>query len=266
MTKVVDAKQPTVDAAKKQADLEMNATTEGSETVSATEASADIPTVMDLVYDFNGSLGFAVGSSGFILAMYYENWLPYFRYGSLLWIWGCVAYAIPLFLKFKDGLCPFPWDIGDWGVFLCCLLYTIGCILGGFYDEEAVEAFLPAINHTFLYGSLALALEPLYEFFLSVKNGGSCRSRLTNQKLFGLSPDNNDENAELKLNWDRFYEIWAMIGFCVAGSFGGFPPHPSLALPGVYFWMVGSLFAVARSFHMLYLRRQGLRAQAAPNK
>ena len=103
------------------------------------------PTRIDIFYDFNGSLGFAIGSSGFILAMYFENWLPYFRYGSLTWIWGCVFYSIPLLLKLKSkkdlddssnlehprscDTSSFPWGIGDLGEFLCYLFYTIGCIL-----------------------------------------------------------------------------------------------------------------------------------------
>ena len=254
-------------------DVEMNATSEGSGTVSAVEALHDIPTRMDIFYDFNGSLGFAVGSSGFILAMYYENWLPYFRYGSITWIWGCVFYSIPLLLKFKNGCsdsksgCRSPWGIGDLGLFLCCVFYTIGCVLGGFYGEEDVERFLPAINHAFVYGSFSLALEPLYQVFLFLKRGGSCRSRMGASKLCGsqqsTSLDDNEETP-LKLNWDRFLELWAMIFFCAAGVFGGFPPHPSLALPGVYFWEVGSLFSVARSCFMLYTRKQGLKAEAAP--
>ena len=65
-----------------------------------------------------------------------------------------------------------------------------------------------------------------------------------------------------KINWDYFFEIGAMIFFCAAGLFGGFPPHPSLALPGVYFWEVGSFFSVARSCHMLHRRKQGLEKEA----
>lgn len=249
MTAIVDIKEATKD-------VEMNAASEGNETVSATGNSADIPTRMEIFYDFNGSLGFAVGSSGFILAMYYEDWLPYFRYGSITWIWGCIFYCIPLFLKFKNGCsnpkncCGSPWGIGDLGLFLCCLGYAVGCVLGGFYDEEAVDNFLPAINHAFVYGSFSLALEPLYQAFLFLMRGGSCRSRMGASKLCGSPSVSMEEKKEvpLKFNWDRFFELMAMIFFCGAGVFGGFPPHPSLALPGVYFWEVGSLFSVARSF------------------
>jgi len=269
LTKTVDTstQQPTKD-------VEMNTTSEGSQTVSVSEASPDIPSRMDVFYDFNGSLGFAIGSSGFILSMYFENWLPYFRYGCIVWIWGCIFYSIPLLLKFKNGCsdskygCTCPWGIGDLGEFLCFVFYTIGCVLGGFYDEEAVENFLPAINHTFVYGSFSLVLEPLYQAFLFLKRGGSCRSRMSASKLCG-SPDtitDDDKEAPLKLNWDRCLELGATTFFCAAGVFGGFPPHPSLALPGVYFWEVGSLFSVARSCLMVHSRKVGLKAQAASNK
>ena len=267
MTTIVDTKQP-------KNDVEMNATSEDSEVVSAAEASSDIPTIMDIVYDFNGSLGFAIGSTGFIAAMYFDDWLPYFRYGSIIWIWGCVAYSIPLFLKFKrdpsDSTKGFtcPWDIGDLGLFLCCLGYTIGCILGGFFDGEAVDGYLPAINHSFVYGSFALALEPLYQVFLFLKRGGSCRSRMSATKLCGTPSASDDDKTEtpLKFNWDRCFELCATTFFCAAGVFGGFPPHPSLALPGVYFWEVGSLFGLARSCHMVHRRNQGLKAQTVPTK
>lgn len=242
----------------------------------------DIPSRMDIFYDLNGSLGFAIGSSGFILSMYYDNWLPYFRYGSLFWIWGCVLYSIPLLLKLrgKDGGCAFTWGIGDIGEFACYLGYTIGCIFGGFFGAEAIDnKFLPTINHSFLYGSLFLALEPLYQAFLLLTRGGSCLSRMRASKLCGSPSDvmhNNStitcktvssEDTEarvspppLKLNWDRLFELCAMIFFCAAGVFGGFPPHPSLALPGQYFWEVGSLFSVARSLLMIQKRNRGLKA------
>lgn len=263
-----------------------------------TTAPLDFPTRMDIFYDLNGSLGFAVGSSGFILSMYFSDWLPYFRYGSLTWIWGCVMYSIPLLLKFKgrslsnDGC---PWGIGDLGEFLCYLFYTIGCVLGGFFDAETVEKFLPAINHMFVYGSFSLALEPAYQVWLFVRRGGSCASRARATKLCGgsdpsssssLRAHNWDDNSTaedddnsnndtvtapvslppLKLNWDRFVELNAMIFFCAAGYFGGFPPHPSMALPGVYFWEVGSLFSVARSVLMMHRRKQGLDALRDSNK
>jgi len=198
----------------------------------------------------------------------------------------------------------FPWDIGDLGVFLCCLFYTIGCIFGGFFDYETVDKFLPLINHMFLYGSLSLALEPGYQAILFVVGGGSCLSRMKRTKLCGspshqctknsdievdiehssscsTNDNNNGENsfekhaeaqlreptntrlsnieAPLKLNWDRCFELGAMIFFCAAGVFGGFPPHPSWALPGQYFWEVGSLFAVARSIVMIHRRKKGLK-------
>lgn len=264
-TKTVDTQKPTKD-------VEMNATSEGSQTASLAEASPDIPSRMDIFYDFNGSLGFAIGSSGFILSMYIENWLPYFRYGCLVWIWGCVFYSIPLLLKFKNGCSDSkngscPWGIGDLGECLCYVFYIIGCVLGGFYDQEAVENFLPAINHTFVYGSFSLVLEPLYQVFLFLKRGGSCRSRMSASKLCG-SPDtitNDGKEVPLKFNWDRCLELGAITFFCAAGVFGGFPPHPSLALPGVYFWEVGSLFSVARSCLMVHSRKEGLKAQARKN-
>lgn len=259
----------------------MKATEESSETSS--EALSSIPSVMDIVYDFNGSIGFAIGSSGFILAMHFEdgNWLPYFRYGSLTWIWGSIAYWIPLFLKFKGTVSTagdgsrkfkFPWDIADVGMFLCCLGYIVGCILGGFFDAPTVEKFFPAINHAFLYGSFSLTLEPLYQVYLFLRRKGSCRSRMSATKLCGTSSaidsgtDDDDDEAEktpapLKISWDRFFELNAMIFFCAAGYFGGFAPHPSLFLPGVYCWEVGSLFSVARSFCMLNARKEGLKAQ-----
>jgi hypothetical protein len=289
MTKIVDTKRPTTDVEKNEADVEMNATTEDSETV-LVAASPAIPTRMDIFFDFNGSLGFAVGSSGFIFAMYYTNWLPYFRYGSLTWIWGCVMYSIPLLQKLKGGFSQrsCPWGMGDLGEFLCYSFYAIGCVMGGFFDEQAVDRFLPAINHTFVYGSFSLALEPLYQVFLFLTRGGSCRSRIGATKLCGsssttsvdsnLTADNNNSNnnnsnsnetetslLQLKLNWDRCLELFAMTFFCAAGVFGGFPPHPSLALPGVYFWLVGSLFSMAGAFLMVYHRNQGLKAGAVPN-
>mmetsp|Transcript_8677 Transcript_8677/g.21163 ORF Transcript_8677/g.21163 Transcript_8677/m.21163 type:complete len:350 (+) Transcript_8677:25-1074(+) len=276
----IDSKQAAPDTQKE--DVEMNATADNSST--STEASSSIPSVMDIVFDFNGSVGFAIGSSGFILAMYFENWLPYFRYGSLTWIWGSIAYWIPLFLKFKGAVTTsddgsrqfkFPWDIADIGMFLCCLGYIVGCILGGFFDADTVDEFLPAINHAFLYGSFALTLEPLYQVYLFLRRKGSCRSRMSATKLCGtasaIASGDDDDDMEktqppLKFSWDRFFELNAMIFFCAAGYFGGFPPHPLLALPGVYCWEVGSLFSVARSFCMLHARRQGLKAQAAAAK
>lgn len=276
----MDPPNTTPDAVKK--DIEMNGTEDSSETPS--EASPSIPSVMNIVYDFNGSIGFAIGSSGFILAMYFDDWLPYFRYGSLTWIWGSIAYWIPLFLKFKGAVTKsddgsskftFPWDIADVGMFLCCLGYIVGCILGGFFDTDTVESFLPAINHAFLYGSFSLTLEPLYQVYLFLRRKGSCRSRMSATKLCGtiLAVDRGEDDDEaekppapLKLSWDRFFELNAMIFFCAAGYFGGFPPHPHLALPGVYCWEVGSLFSVARSFCMLNARKQGLKAQAATTK
>ena len=54
--------------------------------------AGDIKFRMEMFYDLNGSLGFVIGLSGFILSMHYNNCLPYFRYGSLFWIWGYVLY------------------------------------------------------------------------------------------------------------------------------------------------------------------------------
>jgi len=229
------------------------------------------PTRMDIFYDLNGSLGFAIGSSGFILSMYFSNWLPYFRYGSLAWIWGCVFYSIPILLKLKqsrDTTASYscPWGIGDLGELLCYLFYTIGCVLGGFFDADTVEQFLPVINHTFLYGSFSLVLEPVYRVLLFLR------------KIFSTSPTNksNDTNnvdnntttersvsPMNEFNWDRCLELSATFFFCAAGVFGGFAPHPSLALLGVYFWEVGSCFSVARSFFMIHKRNQGLQNEKA---
>ena len=289
-TEIGDTKQSTMDAENNDADAEMN---DESETVSVVaETSPSIPTRMDVFYNLNGSLGFVVGSSGFILAMHYSNWLPYFRYGSFAWLWGCVMYSIPLLQKLKgrrlsvsiSTLKNCPWGIGDFGDYLCYQFYTIGCVLGGFFDEDSVVGFLPAINHIFVYGSFSLALEPLYQVFLFLTAEGSCRSRVSATKLFGSSSttrvdsninSNTDDSSsnisetepslpQLKLNWDRCLELFATTFFCAAGIFGGFPPHPSLDLPGVYFWLVGSLFSLARTFLMVYHRYQGLKAEAVP--
>lgn len=266
-------------AGKTTTDIEMTTGTENSETGMSAEGPSSFPTRMDIFYDFNGSLGFAIGSSGFILEKYFENWLPYFRYGSILWIWGCIGYIIPLLLKLKSGSsnsdggrrCGCTWALEDYGMFFCCLFYIIGCILGGFFDQEAVERFLPAINHTFVYGSFSLAVEPVYQAILFLTRGGSCRSRISASKLCGspsaIADSENESDATLpplKFSWDRFFELGAMIFFCAAGLFGGFPPVPALALPGVYFWEVGSLFSVSRSFVMVHERKQGLKAQALP--
>ena len=276
------------------------AKTEDSETVSVADAEAEaeaeaphvditIPTLADICYDFNGSLGFAVGSSGFIFSMYFPNWLPYFRYGSLAWIWGCVAYSVPLLSKWKPkGGCPdsakekiaCPWRIGEFGEFLCYVFYVIGCVMGGFFHEESVEEYLPVINHMFVYGSFSLALEPLYRVLLfftqsSIRFSHKIAAKLTESpspltlpSIHADNSSNNNNNNEssqsplkLKLRLDRCLELLAIIFFCAAGLFGGFPPHPSLALPGVYFWGVGSLLCVARSFLMLYDRNQVLKAE-----
>jgi len=268
------------------------AKTEDSETVSIADAEAEaeapyfdiaIPTLADICYDFNGSLGFAVGSSGFIFAMYFPNWLPCFRYGSLAWIWGCVAYSVPLLSRWKPkGGCPdsekekiaCPWRIREFGEFLSYIFYVIGCVLGGFFDEESVEEYLPVINHMFVYGSFSLALEPLYRVLLFFTRSFMRFSHRIATKLSGspspsIHADNSSNNNESpqpplkqKLRLDRCLELLAIFFFCAAGLFGGFPPHPSLALPGVYFWGVGSLLCVARSFLMVYDRNQGLKAEA----
>ena len=263
------------DSEKSAPDVEMNTATE-DDSASAMDADAtpNIPTRMDIFYDFNGSLGFAVGSTGFILEKYHDNWLPYFRYGSIAWIWGCVGYSIPLLLKLGRKTsnpgrpCGCRWGVGDLGMFLCCLFYTIGCVLGGFFNQTAVENFLLAINHTFLYGSFSLVLEPFYQVILFFARGGSLRQRVGATKLCGSPPGLRDGDGAgdtppppLKLSWDRVFELLAMVFFCAAAVFGGFPPHPSHVLPGVYFWEVGSLFSVARSFVMVRDRREGLKAQ-----
>ena len=247
--------------------VEDNATAESTKN----DDGESIPTKMDIFYDFNGSLGFAIGSSGFILSMYFENWLPYFRYGSLAWIWGSVLYTIPLIEKLIRG--NGPWDLGDWGEFLCYVFYTIGCVFGGFFDAETVDRFLPAINHTFVYGSFSLAIKPTYQLilYLLAKMGVTSKKEESESSSTTI-PAGTDDNISQKeetalesptltkiLFWDWIYELGAMFFFCAAGVFGGFPPHPSLALPGVYFWEVGSLFSVARSFSMISKRNELLK-------
>ena len=234
-----------------------------------------IPTKMDIFYDFNGSLGFAIGSSGFILAMYFENWLPYFRYGSLAWIWGSVLYTVPLIEKLIRG--NGPWDIGDWGEFLCYVFYTIGCVFGGFFNAETVERFLPAINHTFVYGSFSLAIKPTYQLILyllakiGVRSTNEANESSSSSATIPVGTDDNTSSSKDEkeapvsatlskiIFWDWIFELGAMFFFCAAGVFGGVPPHPSLALPGVYFWEVGSFFSVARSFSMVSKRNEILK-------
>ena len=264
MTKTVEIQPSTADIEKNEKDLEMNSGTDDSDSKPSEEDSSEIPTVMDLFYDFNGSIGFAIGSTGFILEKYMDNWLPYFRYGSLFWIWGSVLYSIPLLIQLKEGIqkkesCP--WGVGDFGEILCYILWIVGCVFGGFFDEETTMRFIPVVDHTFLYGSLALAIEPLYQAFLFVTRGGSCRSRMGASKLCGSGNDGTEATEQLKFNWDRCFELWAMIFFCLAGVFGGFSPSDHLKLFGVYCWEVGSLFGVARSFLMLHRRRQGLKSR-----
>ena len=266
-------------------DLERNLTSDVSLVVTSENAKVNFPTRLDIFYDLNGSLAFVIGSSGFILSMYHTNWLPYFRYGCLVWIWGCVFYTIPLLLKFKSEyskakemkICP--WGIGDFGAFLCFLLYIIGCTLGGFFDEETVELYLPAINHMFVYGSFSLLLEPVYKLFVFLfkeKNSNGPDSSISNLKKGETSlPSSNDTSSEsstdkiddnnkkegMKFNWDCLFESGAILFYCGAALFGGFPPHPSAALPGVYFWEVGSLCSFARTLLMVQRRKQGLRSQ-----
>ena len=156
-----------------------------------------------------------------------------------------------------------PWGIGDFGEYLCYQFYTIGCVLGGFFDEDSVKGFFPAINHIFVYGSFSRALEPLYQVFLCLTRGGSCRSGMSATKLCASSStprvdsninstsnstsksnSNTEDNKtnisevepllpQLKLNRDRCLELFATTFFCAAGVFGGFPPHPSLAPEGL---------------------------------
>ena len=182
-------------------------------------------------------------------------------------------------------------NLGETGEFLSYLFYVIGCVLGGFFDEERVERYLPAINHMFVYGSFSLVLEPTHQVFLFLTRGGGCMERMAVTRLCGSSPSSprvggdaipdgdtatgsastdtgsrtvpasnlGKPQPQLRLHWDRALELSATAFFCAAGVFGGFPPHPSLALPGVYFWEVGSLFSVARSVLLIRRRGRGLR-------
>jgi hypothetical protein len=238
-----------------------------------------IPTLFDIFIHFNGSLSFAVGSAGFISSTYFENRLPYIRYGSFFWSYGCIMYSVPLFMKFRNrssnnSYCC-PWGIGDVGAFLCYTFFIIGCILAGFFNEEKVLEYYPVINHMFVYGSFSLTLEPFYQVILFLTRGGNCRSRMGESKLCGSGGsttnndnDNDNDNVEssvqvappLKLQWDRLLELFAIASFCSAGVFGGFHPHHNAALAGLYFTEVGSLFCLARSFLLVYERRVGLKA------
>jgi hypothetical protein len=87
-----------------------------------------IPSVQALIYDFNGSIGFIVGSSGFIFSLYRrDNWLPYFRYGCCVWIWACIAYAIPILSKPAHDVTGQKYSCGEAGVLLCLFLFIAGC-------------------------------------------------------------------------------------------------------------------------------------------
>src|SRR5690348_6785786 len=73
----------------------------------------------DLVWDFNGSIGFIIGSSGFAVSTYKVDWLPHYRYGCILWIWGCLAYLAPVCIKLST--CTNPLVLGDIGLIICML-------------------------------------------------------------------------------------------------------------------------------------------------
>lgn len=219
-----------------------------------------IPSVNALIFDFNGSIGFVIGSSGFILSLYNANWLPYFRYGCIAWIWGCLAFAAPILASpahVEDGK---KYSCSDAGILMCLLLFIAGCILGGFFSEEQVLAWLVHINFLFVFGSFSLAIEPLCQVGYFLIRCATCSARLCETKLLGGNGD-----GKLSLNWDRVLELLAMSCFCVAGSFGGFGPNTKAIITGVYFWEVGSVFCFFRSILMWHARRVGLRRLPATN-
>jgi hypothetical protein len=222
------------------------------------QSNKKIPSVKDLIFDFNGSIGFVIGSSGFIVSLYHADWLPYFRYGCIAWIWGCLAYATPILAHpahTEDGK---KYSCSDVGVLLCLLLFIAGCILGGFFSEEQVLAWLVHINYLFVFGSFALSIEPLCQAGAFFIRCATCSARLSETKLLG----SNGNEGKLSLNWDRVLELLAMSCFCVAGAFGGFGPNTMAIVTGVYYWEVGSIFCFFRSIHMWHTRRVGLRRLA----
>jgi hypothetical protein len=223
-----------------------------------------VPTKMDLLFSFNGSLSFVVGSSGFIISTYSENWLPYFRYGCVVWIWGCTSYLIPTFLQLKARkrgggfTTPFPWDLADCGEIICLACFIVGCILGGFVPATAddVLLLLGPINAFFVAGSFALTLNPLMQAILFViKRQGSVYNRMTNSKLCGTGGTNG-----LRSQGDRALELLTAASFCTAGVFGGYGPTFPAVRIGNYFWEVGSVVCFLRSLLMWHNRRRGLAA------
>ena len=183
-------------------------------------------------------------------------------------------------------------NLGETGEFLSYLFYVIGCVLGGFFDEERVERYLPAINHMFVYGSFSLVLEPAHQVFLFLTRGGGCMERMAVTRLCGSSPSSppsrwgchprrrfrhrQRQQRHRQPHCPRQQPRQAAAAAEAPPGTGpsscpprpssarracseDFPPHPSLALPGVYFWEVGLLFSVARS--VLLIRRRG-RAEA----
>jgi hypothetical protein len=217
-----------------------------------------IPSVKALIFDFNGSIGFVIGSSGFIFSIYFlDNWLPYFRYGCIAWIWGCLSYATPI-LSHPADTDGKKYSCSDAGVLLCMFLFIAGCILGGFFNEEQVLSWMLQINYLFVFGSFSLAIEPLCQAGYILFRCATCSARLSDTILFGSCSD-----GKLSINWDRVLELLALSSFCVAGVFGGFGPNVKAITTGVYYWEVGSVFCFCRSMLMWHTRRVGLRRLAA---
>ena len=183
-------------------------------------------------------------------------------------------------------------NLGETGEFLCYLFYVIGCVLGGYFHEERVERYLPAINHMFVYGSFSLVLEPTHQVFLFLTRGGGCMERMAVTRLCGSSPSSppsrwgchprrrfrhrQRQHRHRQPHCPRQQPRQAAAAAEAPPGTGpsscpprpssarracseDFPPHPSLALPGVYFWEVGSLFSVARSVLLIRRRGRGLR-------
>jgi hypothetical protein len=223
-----------------------------------------IPTVRALIYDFNGSIAFCIGSSGFILSLYCPQndnnwWWPCFRYGCLAWIWGCLAYAIPILATPVHVETGQKFSCSDVGVLFGMSLFITGCTMGGFLSEERVLEYLVTINYLYVFGSFALAMEPLCQagYFLWRCVTTCSAPRWSETILLGSATTNLD--GQLSLNWDRVWELLAMSSFCVAGIFGGFGPTTEDIAVGVYFWEVGSIFCLFRSLRMWRTRRVGLR-------
>ena len=214
---------------------------------------------LDIFWDFNGSISFVFGSPGFIISLHQSNnWLPYFRYGCIIWIWGCISYSIPIVHKFFCGrqrlegrVTNTHLSLADAGCLLCMLLFIIGCILGGFFkDEGQVQDHMLAISYLFCLGSFALAIEPLYTFYCFIKVR-MCTNR--------LHPNNSNEKRgwiRFQVSSDRIVECLAIASFCVAGFFGGFGSTDLAVMVGIYHWGIDSLVCFMRSCLLLYNRNQ----------